>query len=362
MRRFLTLLLVLCAFQVQARQTIDSQIFQALNAASEAQQNRNYTTAQSTLETALQDAESDSLERALVQQRLGYLAIERQRNAEAIDWLRKALATDQLEAQAASQDRRNLAQLLAQAGQDAEAVKLLETEMAAGSLPLATRQLLVQLYNRLERYGKAIPLAEQVVRDNPGADAIWYQLLAGMNYRLQRYAAAERWFLVLLQREPGNAQFWRQLAGVQSLDRRQAEAAGTLRLAYEGGIRLSETDLENLVALQVAAGAPWQAARLLEELVQQKLLPASRNRSERLAGLWQQARDYDRAQQAWAQLARSSGQSEHWIRLASVQLERGRWAELLESAAQARTGASAQQRRMLDNWSAYARRVLEQEG
>lgn len=362
MRGLLILLLMACSVQVQAQQTIEPQVFKALGTASAAQQKQDYSAAQRVLEAALATTEPQSLERALVQQRLGYLAIERQRTGEAIDWLRKALAQDQLEAQAASQDRRNLAQLLAQAGQDAEAVSLLETEMAAGALPLAARQLLVQLYNRLERYGQAIPLAEQVVRENPAAEAVWYQLLAGMNYRLQRYSAAERWLRVLLQREPGNAQYWRQLAGMQSLDRRQAEAAGTLRLAYEGGIRLSETDLDNLVALQVAAGAPWQAARLLEALIQQKLLAASRSRSERLARLWQQARDYERAQQAWEQLARSSGQSEHWYWLASVQLERGHWAELLKSVAQARAGASVRQRRTLDSWADYARRAMEQEG
>ncbi|WP_373188397.1 tetratricopeptide repeat protein [Halopseudomonas sp.] len=358
--RILLWLLLSVACSAQAQQTIDPQVFQALNGAREAQQSKDFAAARIQLEAALSTTEPRSLERALVQQRLGYLAIERQRNAEAIDWLRKALAQKQLDDQAASQDRRNLAQLLAQAGENAEAVSLLETELAAGRLPLDTRRLLVQLYNRLERYSKAIPLAEQVVREDPGVEAIWYQLLAGMNYRLQRYQAAEKWFRVLLRREPHNAQIWRQLAGVQSLDRRQVDAAATLRLAYEGGIRLSETDLENLVALQVAAGAPWQAARLLEALVQQKLLPVSRNRSERLAQLWQQARDHERAQNAWLQLARSTGQADHWIRAASIQLERGRWSELLDTIAQARSGASVQQRQMLDSWSEYARRALEQ--
>lgn len=254
--RILLWLLLSVACSAQAQQTIDPQVFQALNSAREAQQSKDFAAARNQLEAALSTTEPRSLERALVQQRLGYLAIERQRNAEAIDWLRKALAQKQLGEQAASQDRRNLAQLLAQAGENAEAVSLLETELAADRLPLDTRRLLVQLYTRLERYSKAIPLAEQVVREDPGVEAIWYQLLAGMNYRLQRYQAAEKWFRVLLRREPHNAQIWRQLAGVQSLDRRQVDAAATLRLAYEGGIRLSETDLENLVALQVAAGAP----------------------------------------------------------------------------------------------------------
>lgn len=360
MRVLLCMVTFLFACHVQAQQTIDPAVFQALNTAREAQQGGDFATARSQLETALQTTEPQSLERALVLQRLGYLAIERQHNAEAIDWLRKALAQDQLEAKAASQDRRNLAQLLAQAGKNAEAVSLLETELAAGDLPLQTKQLLVQLYSRLERYGKAIPLAEEVVRQNPNVDAVWYQLLAGMNHRLQRYQAAEKWFRVLLRRDPDNAQVWRQLAGVQSLDRRQTDAAGTLRLAYEAGIRLSEADLDNLVALQVAAGAPWQAARLLEALLQRKLLPATHSRNERLAQLWQQARDHQRAQKAWLELARRTGQTEHWMRVASIQLERGRWSELLDSLAQARSGASTRQRQTIDSWAEYARRALEQ--
>jgi tetratricopeptide (TPR) repeat protein len=360
MRILLCVLTLVFVCHAQAQQAIDPGVFQALNSAREAQQSKDFASAQRTLVAVLNATEPSSLERALVQQRLGYLAIERQRSAEAIDWLRKSLDHGQLDDQAASQDRRNLAQLLAQVGQDAEAVSLLEAELAAGTLPLDTRRLLVQLYNRLEQYSKAVPLAEQVVRVDPGVDAVWYQLLAGMNYRLQRYEAAEKWFRVLLRRQPENAEIWRQLAAVQSMDRRQDDAAGTLRLAYEGGIRLSETDLENLVSLQVAAGAPWQAARLLEALLQQQLLAGSAERSERLARLWQLARDHARAEEAWRTLARRTGQAEHWMRLAAIQLERGRWPELLDSLTQARAGASTRQRQTIDQWAEYARRAMAQ--
>tara|TARA_R110000782_G_scaffold23719_1_gene61756 strand:+ start:223 stop:1302 length:1080 start_codon:yes stop_codon:yes gene_type:complete len=359
MRTLLCAITLVFIGHAQAQQTIDPVVFQALSNASEAQQSRDFATAQRMLEAVLSSTETRSLERALVQQRLGYVAIEGQRSAEAIAWLRKALAQEQLDDQTASQDRRNLAQLLAQAGQDAEAVSLLEVELAAGNLPLDTRKLLVQLYNRLERYSKAIPLAEQVVRENPDVDGVWYQLLAGMNYRLQRYKAAEKWFRLLLRRQPESAETWRQLAAVQSMDRRQGDAAGTLRLAYEGGIRLREIDLEKLLALHVAAGAPWQAARLLEALLQQKLLSASHVRTERLAQLWQQARDHARAEQAWRTLARSTGETDHWMQLASIQLERGRWPELLDSLAQARAGASAEQHQVMNQWAEYARRAME---
>ncbi|KAA0690114.1 hypothetical protein DT594_18365 [Halopseudomonas laoshanensis] len=357
--RALVMLLMLWGAAVQA-QSIDPAAFAALNKAQQAQQSGDYSAAGNSLLAALEQASDGSIEQALVEQRLGYLAIARDRNAEAIGWLRKALSREQLDAEAASQDRRNLAQLLAAEGQAREAAALLETELAAGSLPRENRRLLVQLYNQLEQYSKALPLAEEVVREEPGVEAVWYQLLVGMNYRLQRYEAAERWLKVLLKREPGNAEYWRQLAGMQSLDKRQRAAAGTLRLAYEAGVRFKAQDLDNLVALQVNAGAPWQAARLLEALLKRQLLAANGARQERLAQLWQQARDHDRAKSAWTALARSSGRADHWLRVAAIQLNQGDWEELLSSLELARPAASAEQRRTLNQWASYARQAQEE--
>lgn len=350
--------LALAAGAAQAQQAINPGVFNALNSAQQAQEAGDYARAQSRLESALEQTRDGSLERALVEQRFGYLAIARERNAEAIDWLNKALAHDQLTPQAARQDRINLAQLLIMQERYREAVSLLEQEHAAEPLDNQPKRLLVQAYSRLQQYSKAIPIAEQVVAAEPGVEATWYQLLAGMNQRLERYREAERWLRVLLKREPENLQYWRQLAGVQSQGERQVAAAATLRLAYESGIRFSDSDLDNLVALQVRAGAPWQAARLLQALLDEQLLVADAARSERLAQLWHQARDHERAHAAWLALANTSGRAEHWLRAAGIQLEQGRWDQLLSSLKQAEPGASTEQRSLIRQWQQYAQNAL----
>ena len=354
----LSLCLVLSAGAAYAQQAINPGVFSALNSAQQAQEAGDYASAQSRLKSALEQSGDGSLERALVEQRFGYLAIARERNAEAIDWLRKALAHDQLSAEAARQDRINLAQLLIMQERYREAVVLLEHEHAQQPLGNQPKRLLVQAYSRLQQYGKAIPIAEQVVAADSGVESSWYQLLAGMNQRLERYSEAERWLKVLLKREPDNIQYWRQLAGVQSQGGRQVVAAATLRLAYETGIRFSPSDLDNLVALQVRAGAPWQAARLLQALFDEQLLVADPARSERLAQLWHQARDHERAHAAWLALATSSGQAEHWLRAAGIQLEQGQWDQLLSSLKQAEPGASAEQRNLIRQWQQYAQNAL----
>ncbi|PKM28978.1 MAG: hypothetical protein CVV07_12635 [Gammaproteobacteria bacterium HGW-Gammaproteobacteria-11] len=350
------LLLMLFSLPLLAQQ-VDPSILRALTQADQSQQSGDLGTAEQLLRAQLGQAREGSLELALLQQRLGYLAIARERNTEAIDWLQRAVAQGQLSAEALRQDRLNLAQLMVLTDQPRSAAQLLSDLHSEQPLAEVHLRLLVQLYNQLGDYGRAIPLAEQVVRSSAAVDPVWYQLLAGMNLQLERYAGAERWLRLMLNNDPGNIELWRQLASVQSLDRRQVDAAATLRLAYEAGLRFSDSELESLVGLQLAAGAPWQAARLQQALLQQGLLASNRQHQQRLAQMWQMARDHERAEQAWRALAQQSGRSDDWMRLAVLQLQQGRWDALAESIAQARKGADAGQRQQLDRWQDYARQM-----
>lgn len=355
----LGLMLLLAPALATAQQAIKPAVFMALSAAQKAQQSGELGKARSTLDKAINDAEAGSLELALIQQRLGYVAIAAKQNRQAIDWLRKALAHNKLDATVTRQDQLNLAQLLAAEGQYRDAARLLESVQAGGALTLEQKQLLVQCYSQAQEYTKAIPLAEQVVRANPAAADVWYQLLVGMNYQQQRYDSAAQWQKVLLKRAPQSREHWRQLAGLQSQAGKQTAAAGTLRLAHEAGLGLTQGDLDNLIAMQVNAGAPWQAARLLEELMAQKLLPVDASRQERLAQLWTLARDRTRAREAWAAVANGSGRADHWLRLAGIQLEDGNWSELLTTLKRAQSGASSQQRQLIRQWEGYARLAIE---
>lgn len=355
----LVLLLMLLPGFLLAQQAINPLVYQTLNNAQQAQQKGDLSGARSTLTAAMAKTSAGSLEMALLQQRLGYVAIAAEQYPQAIDWLRKALAHDQLDEDAARQDRLNLAQLLAAQGHYREAAGLLEQERRNASLTLEQTRLLVQSYSRLGDYAKAIPLAEQVVKANARADDVWYQLLVGMSYEQGQYARAAQWQKVLLKRHPGQAEHWKQLAGLQSQAGEQRAAAATLWLAHEGGMGLTQADLDNLVALLVNAGAPWQGARLLEELTARQLLPADAARQERLAQLWTLARDRTRARQAWTVLASGSNSADHWLRLAGLQLEDGDWSELLATLKRAQSGASSQQRQLIRQWEGYARSALE---
>src|SRR5690554_1072694 len=150
----LVLLLMLLPGLLLAQQAINPLVYQTLNNAQQAQQKGDLSGARSTLTAAMAKTSAGSLEMALLQQRLGYVAIAAEQYPQAIDWLRKALAHDQLDEDAARQDRLNLAQLLAAQGHYREAAGLLEQERRNASLTLEQTRLLVQSYSRLGDYAK----------------------------------------------------------------------------------------------------------------------------------------------------------------------------------------------------------------
>ncbi|MCL5042383.1 MAG: hypothetical protein M1440_07925 [Gammaproteobacteria bacterium] len=358
-----TLLLLLCVLPLVSlyaqTQSVDPAVYRALNSAQQMQDAGELAQAQRTLREALASAADNSLEAALLHQRLGYLAIANEDYPAAITGLRSALESEQLATEVARQDRLNLAQLYLLREQPQPAIELFLLERQAAPLPLSSKRLLVQAYMQTGDYRAALPLAEAVVAADASVEDTWYQLLVGLNHRLQRYSAAVDWQQVLVRRNPGSISAWRQLAGLQSMAGQQRAAAASLRLAREAGLKLTEQDLDNLIALQVQANAPWQAARLTEELMAAGLLTARRSRQQQLAQLWQQARDHERALAAWTQVAEASGRAEHWLQLAGLHFQQADWSALLAALERAESTANSQQRQRIAEWRRYAQQHTE---
>lgn len=332
---------------------IDPAVYQALDDARAAELRGDATAARLRLQAALPASAQGSLERALLQQRLAYMAIDANDAEHAIHWLTESLSQQALGTEVQAQDRANLARLLLQQGRYQQAAR----ELALLPPSDATRQLQVQAYRQLGQFDKALPLAEQVVGERPAVDDSWYQLLVGMNYELKRYAAAARWQQVLLQRAPGNATSWRQLASLQSLAGEQGKAAATMRLAQLAGVGLLTSDMESLIALHARAGAPWQAARLLEQLLRERLLQATLARQRQLAQLWQTARDYPQALRVWQQVAGASGQSADQLQVAWLHYQQAQWQAALATL-QGIQPTGAAQRRQLASLRAAAEQAL----
>lgn len=347
MLRLLLVLTLSLAASVQAAQAIDPAVFMALERAQTAQSKGDYAAARKALDGA--SAKPGSNEEALLWRSRGYLAWAEGNNRQALEWLDKAVASGKLDEQLLAGERLNLARLNLVEGRYAKVVSLLGSANQADEEIL---QMLVQAYQGLGQHAKALPLAERYVQANPKAGDAWLQFLVAGNAELKRYQAAERWQQKLLLRHPDQVKAWRQLAGLQQLAGAEDRALATLRAAHTKGLRFTESELDNLVALASAAGQPWQGAKLLEGMLASRLLPSNAQRQERMGMLWWQARERTEAAKIYRQLATQTGSAKFWMNVAQLELEQARWQAGLEALKQAeRAGA---ERRRVREWREWA--------
>ncbi len=348
MARLLLVLMLCAAAAVQAAQSVEPAVFKALDAAQRAQQQGDHGAARRALDSV--SGQPGSLEQALLWRSRGYLAWAEGRHADAIDWLDKALASGRLQAEVATAERLNLARLCLQAGRHARVVELLAPQQAAADGD--SLQLLVQAYQGLGQSEQALPLAERYLQANPRAGDEWLQFVVAAHAELKRFEAAERWQRRLLARQPDHLERWQQLAALQQLAGQPGKALASLRTTHGKGLRFSAGELDRLVLLASAAQQPWQGASLLAGLLDAGLLARTPERQERLARLWWQARERAAAAPIYRELAKRSGQAQHWLSLAQLELERRRWRAGLAALAQAeRAGAEPARVRAWRDWA-----------
>ncbi len=354
MPRSLLLISLLFAVSVQAAQSVDPSVFKALERAQSAQEKGDYAAAHRALRQA--EAKPGSAEQALLWRSEAYLAWAEGNNRQALELLDKAIASGKLDEAMLPTERLNLAKLNLIERRYAKVVSLLGSPAQASEDVL---QMLVQAYQGLGQHAKALPLAERYVQANPNAADTWLQFLVAGNAELKRYETAERWQKRLLARHPDQVKRWRQLASLQQMAGDEDKALATLRAAHTKGLRFSEAELDNLVLLAGAAGQPWQGAKLLQGMLESRLLPSDATRRERLGMLWWQARERAEAARIYRDLAQTSGNARLWMNVAQLELEQARWQAGLDALKQAeRVGA---ERRKVRSWREWAQGELSVE-
>jgi len=354
MRRLL-LAACVCALSTQAvsAQSIAPQVFRALQTAQAAQQAGQYAEAEQALRAV--QVKPNSLEQVLIWRSQGYLVWAQGHNKHAIDLLAKALKSGQLTTEQVAEDRLNLAKLSFAIKNYQQVLHYLQDIAQTDE----TLEMRIQAWQGLGRLDKALPLAEQYVKGKRTISDSWLQFMVGANAELKRYPQAEQWQKQVLQRSPDQLTAWKQLAALQQLAGQHSKALATLRTAYSKGINFKQADLDRLIALASASDQPWQAARLLAGMLQHGLLSASPATQERLAQLHWQARDYPRAAQQYTQLAKQTGKGQHWLNVAQLEIQQGRWdAGLQALSAAEKAGANQQQVQAWRDW-AQSRLVLE---
>ncbi|MGA1372110.1 MAG: tetratricopeptide repeat protein [Pseudomonadales bacterium] len=308
-----------------ASQTVSGKAYNRLNEAQELMGAKQIDQAVIVLETLLSEVASDSLDRALTLQTLGYAEMSRERFPDAIKHLRASLDTGLLPEKVKYNVGYMVAQLYAAQEQFDEALLFAKDWFATLVDPNPNQMIfMANIFAQTKRYDEAIPYAERAIAATDKPKESWFQLLTAAAFELKDYDVAVSSLKRMVTLWPNQPEYWEQLASVLVVQEREPEALAALKLAWHLEVLQKESSIKSLVQLAITRGVPEHAARLIESAFEQKLLPRDAEYVDLLGNSWVAARESDQAIEAFTELSALEDSGEGLARVASLHLEAGR--------------------------------------
>ncbi|MGD8589063.1 MAG: tetratricopeptide repeat protein [Chromatiales bacterium] len=304
------------------RPSISPQTYQILQETQQLLDQGQSVKAVQRLEELVQTTAKHPYEQAVALQSLANAHIERNDYTSAIAPLQRSVELASLPAEAQQQARYNLAQLYMATDRFAPAIEQLKLWFKqAKSAPAEAYMLLGSAHLQLKQYRQAIEPLRQAIRLSNRINEGWYQSLLGAYYESKQYSEAVKLLHKMLRLFPDSSDYWRQLAGIELMRRRDGEALAVMELAYLNGKLTKEQDLLNLAQLYAQRDAPYKAAQLLEKELKKGRIKAGRKTWEQTANAWQLARELEPTVTALEKALSFERNPELSLRLARLYLE-----------------------------------------
>ena len=328
-RLLLTVVFLLaCAQAIMAgekdKYPLSEQVHQSLISVRGMLEKQDYRQAESTLSGLLQE-DINPYERALINQMLGYAYNAIGNRDQAVSAFSKALEENLLPENIQHDLQYTIAQVLAQEGKYREALDPLQSWFKSEKEPKAEAHLLAAtIYYQLQDYRNLTEHMEQAIRISPKPEKSWYEMLLAGYYQGGDLGHAAEVLKRMIALYPDQHDYWIQLAGMYQKAQQPGQSLAVLELALKRGL-LDESGIMQVIRLYLSQHLPQQAAVLLQEVIDNGTIPRSRDNIELLAESWLQAREYDRAATAFAELARVTGDPSVYYRLGYVYFTQEKW-------------------------------------
>jgi len=262
---------------------------------------------------------------AMVMQYLAHAQIVNEQPQAALRTVTTALQRADLPPDLAAGLQLNQGKLLVIGGRYAEGLTALEAWAAGSGEPVAEGYYYqgYALYH-LERYAEAQRAVEKALAQSRRSSDAWRELLLAAYVKGGAYGRAEALLTSWISRSPQDPLLWKRLAAVQAEHQNHAGALATL-MVVDRLQPLSASELEAVLGLHRNLRMPDKAARLLSDWLQAGRLERSPRQQRLLADLWLEARERERAKEAFAKAAAASKDGELDEILGRLHMEDGEW-------------------------------------
>ena len=284
---------------------------------------------------ALQGLNLDHLspyERGRAEQLFAAIDLRQGHYGSAREHFMKAIASQGLNDQEASQVNFQIAQLYMAEDKWREGAEALEQWVATAERPNpAAYYLLAVAYYQLGDHEAALEPAQKAIEIAGGtAQESWLQLVLGLRLEREEYRSAIPLLKQLLEAAPANKAYWLQLAAADAQAGSPEDAGATLQLAYYAGLLTDAQDIQRLTEMLMQSAIPYRAAQILGQALDQGLIKPDEKSEELLANYWVAAREYEKAIQPLRRAAELSESGQLFERVAEIYVQREDWGSATE--------------------------------
>ena len=317
-------------------QAVSKEVYERIQKAQEMVDGKDYNGALRLLNSLYNPDKLTEYEQANVLNYLGFVYYNKDDINNAIATYRKMLAIPSLEPQMAKQTTYTMAQLLTMQEKYSPALTTLDKWFTLETNPAPEPFILkAQILYNLDRYREMIPAIEngmQVARDRgKPVKEDWWNLLNFAYFQEENYRKVRDIQKTLLMTWP-KARYWKSLAGAYTELGEGEKLIYAYDAAHTLGMLVKDTEFITMAQLYLQAEVPYKAATLLQEKMDEGVVPKNEKNYRLLSQAWMLSMEDKKAIPALQAAAKLSGDGDLDLRLANSYLNIGEYGDCVSSA------------------------------
>ncbi|HUS23710.1 MAG TPA: hypothetical protein VM369_02075 [Candidatus Binatia bacterium] len=315
----------------KAKGAISESLYRRMERVIDAISKNEYADSEKKLKEMTEDAHSD-YEKAIVLQTLGFVYASENKNTQAIQTFKSALATNALPQVPHEQMMFNIAQLLISDNKhDAGIVQLREYLTESCNPVPDSHILLASVYAEKKSWHDALKQVNLAIAKAKTPKESWVQLRLALHYELKQMAACGQDLLLLVALAPNKEDYWKQLSSILFDIKKDPEALSTLALADRKGYINEEREFRNLASLYLYLSVPYKAGQVMQRGIDSKAVTPDEKNLQMMADSWLLAREYDKAEAALKRAAAVAENGELYKRLGTLYVQKEEWKKAIEA-------------------------------
>ncbi len=278
---------------------------------------------------------TDPYAKSMLLRDLASAAAAKKDYAGAAKYIEQALKLGGLSGPAVEQMKKDLSQIYLATGNYKDLVPQLEAQVKAGNAATETLIALGAAYVDKKRFKEAVPLLQKGIAGSKTPDLSWKRALLaalmGSGQDKDALPMADQ----IVREDPTHGDDWMRLAALTLKYGSRDRARAVLELASRMGFIKTEEDRLRLVTLTAQLGAPFEGASTMQQWMEKGQIQKTAATWKTLAAMWINARESSLAIPALEQAIMKAPSAELYQQLGQMRMYREQYSDAAQAFQQA---------------------------